>query len=58
MGVKLPEAVPTDKLQRALERRKVSVSYRGDFVRVSPSVYNTTADMALFVEGVREASIG
>ena len=58
VGVKLPEAVPTDKLQRALERRKVSVSYRGDFVRVSPNVYNTAADMALFVEGVREASIG
>lgn len=34
-----------DELQKAFKQHRVSVSFRGDFVRVSPHVYNDEKDM-------------
>lgn len=48
---------PTDKLesiQRAFKKHKVSVSFRGDFVRVSPHVYNDERDMNRLVRAFQE----
>jgi selenocysteine lyase/cysteine desulfurase len=44
-GVRLPEHIDHQKLKLRLKRNKISVSFRGDAIRVSPNVYNTEAEM-------------
>ncbi len=44
-GVRLPAHANQNKLVDALARNKVFVSFRGDSVRISPHLYNTTGDM-------------
>lgn len=45
-GIQLPKGVSTDKLQKELKKNNISVSVRGDFVRISPNVYNDERDIA------------
>jgi len=44
-----------DQLTASLSKRQVSVSVRGDAVRVSPNVYNDEADMAALLDALRAA---
>ncbi len=44
-GIQLPEHISVEKLQMALKERHISVSVRGDFVRISPNVYNDARDI-------------
>jgi selenocysteine lyase/cysteine desulfurase len=44
-GVRLPSHIDHSKLKFRLKRNKISVSFRGDAIRVSPNVYNTEAEM-------------
>lgn len=57
-GVRLPR-LPTgtgrDRLQEELERRRISVSLRGDAVRVAPHVYNRTDEMDALAEALATA---
>ncbi len=49
---------PSDKLeaiQKALKKHKVSVSFRGDYVRIAPHVYNDERDMNRLVRAFEEA---
>ena len=46
-----------DKLKNALKKHKVSVSFRGDFVRVSPHVYNDKLDMNRLVRAFEEVFV-
>lgn len=39
-----------EALQQKLKAANVSVSVRGDFVRISPHVYNDEADIAALTE--------
>ena len=50
-GVRVPEHLSRDRLREALARRNVSVSVRGDALRISPHVYNDAAD----VDALRDA---
>ena len=43
-GLRLPNNIPLDSLQKALDHEKISVSIRGKSVRISPHVYNESAD--------------
>jgi selenocysteine lyase/cysteine desulfurase len=43
------------RLQAALRERRVSVSQRGDAVRVAPHVYNTPDDVAALADALRAA---
>ncbi|MBL7818280.1 MAG: aminotransferase class V-fold PLP-dependent enzyme [Saprospiraceae bacterium] len=45
-GIQMPKHVSVEKLQAALSERKIHVSVRGDFVRISPNIYNDEADIA------------
>jgi selenocysteine lyase/cysteine desulfurase len=54
-GLRLPESGSLIALQAALERHNVSVSVRGDAVRVSPHVYNDEADLNALLTALREA---
>jgi selenocysteine lyase/cysteine desulfurase len=44
-GVQLPEGASVEKLQEKLKEKNISVSVRGDFVRISPHLYNDKNDI-------------
>ncbi len=44
-GIRLPERIDKEKLKLRLQKNKISVSFRGNAIRVSPNVYNTEAEM-------------
>ncbi|WP_116108360.1 aminotransferase class V-fold PLP-dependent enzyme [Lewinella sp. IMCC34191] len=52
VGLKLPGHINLEKLKAELTARKISVSYRGEMVRVAPHVYNTEEDMGRLVEAI------
>ncbi len=49
-GVQMPSNVSVEKLQMALNERKIHVSVRGDFVRIAPNIYNDAADIEALTE--------
>ena len=50
-GVRVPEHLSVDQLRDALAQRNVAASVRGDAIRISPHVYNDTAD----IDALRDA---
>ena len=48
-GVRLPAHAEVDKIKKALQKNKISVSFRGDAIRVSPNLYNSEADVMKLV---------
>lgn len=56
VGVRLPAGGSTDVLRASLAERKVSVSVRGDAIRVSPHVYNDDEDLAALVDALASIS--
>ncbi len=46
VGLKLPAHIDGEQLATEIERSGLSVSYRGDSMRVSPNCYNTPEEMA------------
>jgi selenocysteine lyase/cysteine desulfurase len=48
-GVRLPASAQADKIKKALQKNKISVSFRGDAIRVSPNIYNSEADLMKLV---------
>lgn len=50
VGLRLPERLDPDFVSRELGRQGVSVSVRGDVLRVSPHVYNDAGDIAALIE--------
>ena len=50
VGLRLPKHLDVSALAANLVAKGISVSYRGDAVRVSPNVYNTADDLALLLE--------
>ncbi len=49
-GVRVPEGKDPEKIKSRIRRNKISVSFRGDAIRVAPHVYNTEKDMMKLVE--------
>ncbi len=49
-GIQLPSHVSVEKMQAALAERKIHVSSRGEFVRISPNMYNDARDLAALTE--------
>ena len=46
-GIGLPEGVHMSAVKEAMTAAKISISYRGEVLRVSPNVYNSQADIDL-----------
>lgn len=44
-GIRLPDRIDRDKLKQRLQKNKISVSFRGDAIRVSPNVYNKEIEL-------------
>ncbi|HEV8512745.1 MAG TPA: aminotransferase class V-fold PLP-dependent enzyme, partial [Cyclobacteriaceae bacterium] len=51
-GVRLPKGADFEKIKRNLKKNKISVSFRGDSIRVSPNVYNSENDLMKFVKAL------
>jgi selenocysteine lyase/cysteine desulfurase len=47
-GVRLPEGKEIRKIKATLKKNKISVSYRGDAIRVSPHLYNSEQELMNF----------
>jgi selenocysteine lyase/cysteine desulfurase len=48
----LPEDKSIDVVKASIRKNKISVSFRGNAIRVSPNVYNNEADMIKLVKAV------
>ncbi len=44
-GIRLPDRIDRDELKQRLQKNKISVSFRGDAIRVSPNVYNKEIEL-------------
>jgi selenocysteine lyase/cysteine desulfurase len=44
-GVRLPDRIDRERLKIRLQKNNISVSFRGDAIRVSPNVYNRESEM-------------
>lgn len=53
-GIRLPADIPLEKARKKLARAKISVSFRGDAIRVSPHLYNTTRDIKTLSDALLE----
>jgi selenocysteine lyase/cysteine desulfurase len=51
-GLRVPTGADISKIQAELKKRNVLVSFRGDAIRVSPHLYNTSNDVAMLLEGL------
>lgn len=54
-GLRLPDSVDRARLQGLLRERRVTVSVRGDAVRVAPNVYNDADDVDALMDALRAA---
>lgn len=48
-GIRLPENKQIDRIKKSILKNKISVSFRGDAIRVSPNLYNTEAELMKLV---------
>lgn len=51
-GIRFPKGIDAKALRDRVVKRKISVSFRGEFMRVSPHVYNTSADFDRLVQAL------
>ncbi len=51
-GVRLPASRDIEKIKLRMKREKISVSFRGNAIRVSPHVYNTENDLMKLVKAL------
>lgn len=49
-GVRLPEDKLIEPIRKAIKKSKISVSFRGNAIRVSPHLYNSEADLMKLVK--------
>lgn len=52
-GIRPPRSTDSAKFRQALMRAGISVSFRGEFIRISPHVYNTEADLDKLAEALK-----
>jgi selenocysteine lyase/cysteine desulfurase len=53
-GIQIPEHIALSSLHNKLRKRGIYVSFRGQSVRISPNVYNTSEELALLLSILRE----
>jgi selenocysteine lyase/cysteine desulfurase len=51
-GIRPPADVDLAKIKTSLSRNRISVSFRGDVIRVSPNVYNSESDLTKLVKAL------
>jgi selenocysteine lyase/cysteine desulfurase len=51
-GLRLPDHLDIKKVKEKIQKNKISVSFRGDAIRVSPNIYNDEKDMMRLVKAL------
>lgn len=51
-GIRIPKEIDMAKVQANIRKNKISVSFRGDAIRVSPNVYNSEAEVNKLVKAI------
>lgn len=51
-GIRLPEGMDLEAVKKRIIKNKISVSFRGNAIRVSPHLYNTESDMMKLVRAL------
>lgn len=51
-GIRLPDGTEINAMKRRIAKAKISVSFRGDAIRVSPHLYNTESDLNRLVKAL------
>jgi selenocysteine lyase/cysteine desulfurase len=51
-GIRLPASKDIEKVKLKIKTSKISVSFRGNAIRVSPHVYNTERDLVKLVQAL------
>ncbi|WP_424962650.1 aminotransferase class V-fold PLP-dependent enzyme [Ekhidna sp.] len=54
LGVRLPSGVELSRVQQSLKKHRVSVSFRGDSIRISPNIYNDEMDVRKLLKAMKE----
>jgi selenocysteine lyase/cysteine desulfurase len=49
-GIRLPERIDHEKLKKRFMKNKISISFRGDAIRVAPHLYNKESELQQLVE--------
>lgn len=49
-GIRLPKGASLDKIRVKVQQRKISISFRGESLRISPHVYNSEEDLKKLVD--------
>lgn len=52
-GLRVNKNINLDDLKKAMDRNKVSVSYRGDAIRIAPHVYNDEMDVRKLLNALK-----
>jgi len=55
-GIRLPDHVTKEQLQKMLEERNIHLSVRGSAIRIAPNVYNDEQDIEALLEGLQTIS--
>ncbi len=55
LGIRMPPTFNTSRLKEALDEHNVSVSLRGDSIRISPHVYNDAEDIDALIAALDSA---
>jgi len=51
-GIRFPAGTNLEKIRSNVKRNKISISFRGDAMRISPHVYNTADDISKLVKTI------
>ncbi len=52
-GIRFPKNFSVARAKENMKKRKISVSFRGDYMRVAPNVYNDTHDFEKLIAALR-----
>ncbi len=55
-GISIPDRMPPKKLASFLKERKIYISVRGSYIRVSPYLYNTNGDIEYLCQSLIEST--
>ncbi|MEP0985850.1 aminotransferase class V-fold PLP-dependent enzyme [Ekhidna sp.] len=53
-GVRLPATIDKERLHQSLLKNRVSISFRGDAIRIAPNVYNDEIDVRKLLKAMKE----
>ncbi|SFE69737.1 aminotransferase class V-fold PLP-dependent enzyme [Thermoflexibacter ruber] len=54
-GIRLPQNIAMEKVKEVFSKHRISVSFRGSAIRISPHLYNDEKDIEILINALKEA---